>query len=54
MTTLGPHAAFIVAAYAITLVVVGILVAWVAIDHRAQRRLLTDLEARVRPGSQRS
>jgi heme exporter protein D len=42
---LGPHAAFIVAAYAVALVVVLGLIAWVAADHRAQRRLLAELEA---------
>jgi heme exporter protein D len=43
---LGPHAAFIIASYAMaTLVVLG-LVAWVLADHAAQRRLLADLEAR--------
>jgi len=43
---LGPHAAFIIAAYAAALVVVVGLVAWVIADHAAQRRLLADLEAR--------
>jgi heme exporter protein D len=43
---LGPHAAFIVAAYAAALVVVIGLIAWVRADHVAQRRLLADLEAR--------
>jgi heme exporter protein D len=42
---LGPHAAFIVVAYAAAIVVVGGLIAWVAIDFRAQRRVLGDLEA---------
>jgi heme exporter protein D len=43
---LGPHAAFIIAAYAFAgLVVIG-LIAWVLADHAAQRRLLADLEAR--------
>ena len=42
---LGPHAAFIVAAYAATIAVVGGLVAWVVIDFRAQKRVLGDLEA---------
>jgi heme exporter protein D len=43
---LGPHAAFIVGAYAAALLVVGALIGWVLIDHRAQRRMLEDLEAR--------
>ena len=43
---LGPHAAFIIAAYAAALAVVIGLIAWVIADHAAQRRLLGDLEAR--------
>ena len=42
---LGPHAAFIIAAWAAGLVVVAGLVAWVVIDFRAQKRVLGDLEA---------
>ena len=42
---LGPHAAFIVAAYAATIAVIGGLIAWVVIDFRAQKRVLGDLEA---------
>jgi len=42
---LGPHAAFILAAYAATIVVVAGLVAWVILDFRAQKRVLGDLEA---------
>ena len=44
--TLGPHAAFIVAAYAAALAVVIGLISWVIADHAAQRRLLAELEAR--------
>jgi heme exporter protein D len=52
---LGPHADFIVAAYAVTAFVVAALIAWVALDHSAQRRTLDDLEARgVTRRSQRS
>jgi heme exporter protein D len=43
---LGPHADFIVAAYAVTMFVVAALVAWVALDYSAQRRILGDLEER--------
>ena len=43
---LGPHGAFIVAAYAFAALVVLGLIAWVLADHAAQRRLLADLEAR--------
>jgi heme exporter protein D len=43
---LGPHADFIVAAYAVTAFVVAGLIAWVVLDHSAQRRVLADLETR--------
>ena len=43
---LGPHAAFIVTAYAAATVVIGGLIAWVLLDYRAQLRKLADLEAR--------
>jgi heme exporter protein D len=43
---LGPHAAFIVTAYAAAVVIVGGLIAWVLLDHRAQLRKVAELEAR--------
>jgi heme exporter protein D len=43
---LGPHAAFIVTAYAAALVIIGGLIAWVLLDRRAQLRKLAELEAR--------
>ena len=43
---LGPHAAFIVAAYAAACIVLGGLIAWVVLDHRAQLRKLANLDAR--------
>ena len=43
---LGPHAGFIVAAYATAALVLAVLIAWVALDHRAQRRKIDILEAR--------
>jgi heme exporter protein D len=46
MMNLGPHADFIVAAYAVTVFVVAGLVAWVILDYSAQRRILGDLEER--------
>ncbi len=46
LMNLGPHAPFIIAAYAAALAVVVGLIAWVIADHAAQRRLLADLEAR--------
>jgi heme exporter protein D len=43
---LGPHADFIVAAYAVTLFVVAALITWVLLDYSVQRRILGDLEER--------
>ncbi len=42
---LGPHAAFIMAAYTAAFFVVGALIVWVALDYRAQKRVLADLDA---------
>jgi len=44
-SNLGPHAAFIVAAYAIAALTAIALIGWVALDHRAQKRKLARLEA---------
>jgi heme exporter protein D len=41
---LGPHAGFIVAAYAAGVLVVLALIGWIVADHRAQLRILADLE----------
>ena len=46
MSSLGPHADFIVTAYAAALVIVTGLIAWVLFDYRTQRRVLGDLEQR--------
>ena len=46
LATLGPHAAFIVVAYGAAAVILLSLVAWIALDHRAQKRALDELEAR--------
>jgi heme exporter protein D len=43
---LGPHAAFIVSAYAIAAAIVAALVASIMLDYRRQTRALEDLEAR--------
>jgi heme exporter protein D len=43
---LGPHADFIVAAYAVAAVVIALLIAWVVRDYSTQRRMLGDLEDR--------
>jgi heme exporter protein D len=42
---LGPHAAFIIAAYVAAIAVVAGLIGWVIVDFRAQKRVLGDLEA---------
>jgi heme exporter protein D len=44
--TLGPHAVFIIASYAVTVLVVAALLAWIVLDYSAQRRILGDLEER--------
>jgi heme exporter protein D len=51
------HIDFIAAAYAAAVIVVSILVAWVTLDYRAQRRTLANLELQGfvrRPGPLRS
>ena len=51
---LGPHAAFIVAAYAAALAIVGGLVLWVVLDRRRLARAVAELEAQAtRPGAMR-
>ncbi len=44
--TLGPHADFIVTAYAVTIVLIAGLIAWVAMDYQAQRRMLGKMDKR--------
>ena len=39
------HIDFIAAAYGASIVVIGALVAWLALDYRMQRRILAELEA---------
>jgi heme exporter protein D len=49
------HVVFITAAYATTVIVIGALMAWIVLDHRAQRRKLAELETRgIRRRSTRS
>jgi heme exporter protein D len=51
---LGPHADFIVAAYAVTAFVVAALIAWVVLDYSVQQRMLGILDKRgVRRRSRR-
>jgi heme exporter protein D len=40
------HTAFIVTAYLAAILIIAMLIAWVRIDHRRQRRLIADLEMR--------
>jgi heme exporter protein D len=52
---LGPHAAFIWAAYAVVGVVLAALVAWLVLDGRRQQHLVDELEARgIRRRSRRN
>jgi heme exporter protein D len=52
---LGPHAAFIWAAYAVVAVVLATLVAWLVLDGRRQQHLVDELEARgIRRRSRRN
>jgi heme exporter protein D len=44
LVDLGPHVGFIAAAYAIAVAIVAGLIAWIVADHRAQLRILEDLE----------
>jgi heme exporter protein D len=46
MPGLGPHAIFILAAYAVTFLAVAALAVFIVDDDRRQRRLLAALEAR--------
>jgi heme exporter protein D len=43
---LGPHAAFIWSAYAMVVLVIGGLIAWLALDGREQERRLAAFAAR--------
>lgn len=55
MASFGPHANFIIAAYAVTILVVVLLIGWIITDFRRQTRILSDLESRGirRRGDQR-
>jgi heme exporter protein D len=43
--SLGPYAPFIVTSYLLVTVVVLMLIVWIAIDYRRQKRRLSELEA---------
>lgn len=42
---LGPHAGFILAAYGVALLVLIVLIGWIALDYRSQRRRVAELES---------
>jgi heme exporter protein D len=42
---LGPYATFIVGSYLIVALVVVLLIGWIAIDYRGQKRRLSELES---------
>ena len=46
---LGRHPSFIIASYAVTVLMVGGLILRAILDHRAQKRALADLESRGAP-----
>jgi heme exporter protein D len=46
MPDFGPHAAFIIAAYAVTFIALAALAFFIVEDDRRQRRELADLEMR--------
>ena len=51
---LGPHAAFVWAAYGAVAAVLTLMVAWLVLDGRRQQRLIDELEARgIRRRSER-
>ena len=43
--SLGPYSTFIVTSYLVVFVVVILLIAWIAIDYRRQKKRLSQLEA---------
>jgi heme exporter protein D len=45
VTSLGPHASFIVTSYAVVAAMVLALIGWITIDYRHQKARLRELEA---------
>ena len=43
--SLGPYTNFIVTSYLVVLAVVVLLIAWIAIDYRRQKKRLNELES---------
>ena len=54
MNALGPHAGYIIAAYASVALVIGGLALAIILDHRAQKRALAALEERGAGRTRRS
>jgi heme exporter protein D len=46
MMNLGPHASFIITAYATAGIILALLIGWVVTEHRSLKRTLSDLDAR--------
>jgi heme exporter protein D len=45
MMSLGPYTSFILTSYLVVLAVVALLIAWIAIDYRRQKKRLNELES---------
>jgi len=43
--SLGPYTSFILTSYLVVLAVVALLIAWIAIDYRRQKKRLNELES---------
>ena len=43
--SLGPYTTFIVTSYLVVFVVVTMLIAWIAVDYRRQKKRLNELES---------
>jgi heme exporter protein D len=43
--SLGPYATFIATSYLVVLAVVALMIAWIAIDYRRQKRRLSEFES---------
>jgi heme exporter protein D len=43
---LGPHATFIIAAYAASAFILALLISWIVAENRALKRTLADFESR--------
>jgi len=43
--SLGPYTSFILTSYLVVLAVVVLLIAWIAIDYRRQKKRLNELES---------